>query len=59
MKWKDAKKEMKKLRSDLFFRKYYLEYKVAPDNKYPVLKAPYCIMHVARILRRVKRGLKR
>lgn len=59
MKWKDAKNEMKKLRSDLFFRKYYLDYKDAPDNKYPVLKAPYFIMHIARILRRIKRGLTR
>ena len=59
MRWTDAKKEMRKLRSDLFFRAYYLEYKNAPDNKYPVLKAPYGIMHIARILRRIKRGLKR
>lgn len=59
MRWKDAKTEMKKLRSDLFFRKYYLEYKDAPDNRYPVLKAPYFIMHIARILRRIKKGFKR
>jgi glycosyltransferase involved in cell wall biosynthesis len=57
MKWRDAKNEMKKLRGDAFFRKYYLEYEDAPDNKYPVLKAPYGIMHIARILRRIKKGL--
>ena len=59
MSWKDARKEMKRLRNDSFFREYYLESGNAPDKKYPSLKAPVFVMHIARILRRIKRGIKR
>ena len=57
--WKEIKAEMKKLRSDSFFRKYFLEFNNSPDSKYRVLRAPYPVMHAARIIRSIKKGLKR
>ena len=59
MSWKKARAEMRKLRTDSFFRRYYLKVKSNPDRKYRVLKAPYPVMHAARILRSIKKGFKR
>ena len=50
MPWKDAKKEIQKLRSDSFFRQYYMDAHDAPDRRDIVLKAPLLVLHLARIL---------
>ena len=50
MPWKDAKKEIRKLRGDSFFRKYYMDAHDAPDRRDIVLKAPLPVFHLARIL---------
>ena len=50
MPWKDAKKEIQKLRSDSFFREYYMDSHDAPDRRDIVLKAPLPVLHLARIL---------
>jgi len=52
MPWKDAKKEIQKLRSDSFFRQYYMDAHDAPDRRDIVLKAPLPVFHLARILMR-------
>ena len=59
MSWKDMKNEMKHLRSDSFFRKYYFDVKTAPDSKYRILKAPFPALFMARIALRLKKGLGR
>lgn len=59
MSWKEVKKEMQKLRDDSFFREYYYDCRIAPDNRFRILKAPYPVMHAARILRSIKKGFKR
>ena len=59
MTWKDMKKEMTRLRSDSFFRKYYFDVKTAPDRKYRILKAPFPVLFMARIALRLKKRLGR
>ena len=50
MSWKEAKKEMQKLRSDPFFNEYYMKAHDDPDRRDVVLKAPLPVFHLARIL---------
>ena len=54
--WKQVKKEMRKLRSDSFFREHYLEVRDCPDRRDYVLKAPLFVIHLVRIIRGVSHG---
>lgn len=49
-KWSYIKSEIKKLRSDEFYRTYYLNTSKYHDKRDTVLKSPLAIMHIMRLL---------
>ena len=59
MSWKEIKDAMRSLRNDPFFREYYLKANDAPDHRDYVLKAPFPVMFLSRMLYKLKSKMKR